>query len=108
MPKSPEETRHKQAKSWVIVKLIQFANTILKDAQTLSIIAFLDHIRSMHQAWFAKRREIALSRENVLSDHSEPLLKYADLRSKRYVVYPINHHELEILDGPFKWSRQFS
>ncbi|KAA0049941.1 MuDR family transposase [Cucumis melo var. makuwa] len=73
-------------------------NLVLKDARALSMIAFLDHIRSTHEAWFVERKEIALNRETVLSDHRESLLKLVDLRSKRYVVRPIDHYELEIVD----------
>lgn len=82
----------------MMTNIAKCVNVILKNTRALPITAFLDHIKSMHQVWLIKRKKITSSRETILFDHGESLLKLVDLRSRRYIVWPINHHELEIMD----------
>lgn len=53
----------------------------------------------MHQEWFFEHSEIVSKRDSILSDQGESLIKLVDLKSIRYGVRPIDHNELEIIDG---------
>lgn len=83
----------------MMTNIAECVNAILKDTRALPIATFLDHIRAMHRAWFVEHREISSSKEIVLSNHSESQLKLADVKSIRYVVRPVDHYELEIVNN---------
>ncbi|XP_038904344.1 uncharacterized protein LOC120090698 [Benincasa hispida] len=66
-------------------------NVVLKDARTLPITKFLDHIRGLLQDWFHPRTYTS-SRQTMLSDYAE-----TKMTTKRHFVRPIDQHIFKVV-----------
>lgn len=75
---------------------VESLNALLKDARTLTITKFLDHIRGLLLNWFYERRTYTSNHQTVLSDYVEKIMD-GDVRSRRHDIWPIDHHVYEVI-----------